>query len=238
VRTSDTNDDRTLSQQIIDQIRDDLLGGVIASGDRLGSEASVAQTYGVSRMAARDALRSLMALGIVDMRVGKSGGVYVSHGNLDLLVDVITIQSRLNGFRPAELMESLIAIETIAAELAAQRATEDAIAVIRDALGVLRSRPESRSAFVSAALRFHETIVLATQNRSLLMQFRALRRLIQPEYERDLTPEVRERIIRSCTKLMTLIVAKDDEGARAQMERRLRLVQSRGFSWDDQSTNT
>jgi GntR family transcriptional regulator, transcriptional repressor for pyruvate dehydrogenase complex len=232
VRTRNTNDDRTLSQQIIDQIRDDLLDGVIASGDRLGSEASVAEIYGVSRMAARDALRALMALGIVDMRVGKSGGVFVSQGNLDLLVDAITIQSRLNDFRPAELMESLIAIETIAAELAAQRATEDAVAAISDALAVLRARPESRAAFVSAALRFHETIVLATQNRSLLMQFRALRRLIQPEYERDLTPEVRERIIRSCTKLMTLIVAKDDRGARAQMDRRLRLVQSRGFSWD------
>jgi GntR family transcriptional regulator, transcriptional repressor for pyruvate dehydrogenase complex len=232
VRGEEPLETRTLSQQIIDQIREDLLTGTIASGDRLGSEGTIADSFGVSRMAARDALRALMALGIVDMRVGKAGGVYVSKGNLDLLVDAITVQSKLNDFRPAELMESLIAIETVAAELAAQRASDEALAVIADALSVLKARPEERSAFVSAALRFHETIVLATENRSLLMQFRALRRLIQPEYERDLTPEVRERIIRSCTKLTSLITARDDQGARAQMERRLKVVRARGFSWD------
>ncbi len=222
----------TLSQQIIDRIREDLFAGTIASGDRLGSEADIAETYGVSRMAARDALRALAALGIVENRVGVRGGVFVAFGDIDVLVDAITVQARLAEFTPAELMENLLAIEVLSAELAAARGSTDSHARIQCAYDDLLQNGLDRHAFVSAALRFHEAVVLATRNRALAMQFRALRRLIQPEYERDLSPAVRERIIASCGRLTELIVARDELGARNQMEERLRAVRAKGFAWD------
>jgi GntR family transcriptional regulator, transcriptional repressor for pyruvate dehydrogenase complex len=221
-----------LSQQIIDRIRDDLFAGTIASGDRLGSEADIAEMYGVSRMAARDALRALGALGIVENRVGVRGGVFVAFGDIDVLVDAITVQARLAEFTPAELMENLLAIEVLSAELAAARGSEESHQHIKRAYEDLLVKGLDRHAFVTVALRFHEAVVLATRNRALMMQFTALRRLIQPEYERDLTPVVRERIITSCGQLTELIAARDELGARTQMEQRLRSVRAKGFAWD------
>jgi GntR family transcriptional regulator, transcriptional repressor for pyruvate dehydrogenase complex len=222
----------TLSQQIVDRIRSDFFAGTIASGDRLGSEADIAGAFGVSRMAARDALRALAALGIVENRVGVRGGVFVAFGDIDVLVDAFTVQARLAQFTPAELLENLLAIEVLSAELAAARGSAESHEYIQRAYEYLSTEALDQHTFASVAFRFHEAVVLSTRNRALVLQFRAIRRLIQPEYERDLTEVVRERIVSSCGRLTKLIVARDGIGARNQMEERLSAVRAKEFVWN------
>ena len=65
----------SLSGRIAGEIREALFSGKIRSGDFLGTEASLAQEFGVSRMASRDALRSLAATGIVEVRQGTGASV-------------------------------------------------------------------------------------------------------------------------------------------------------------------
>src|ERR1700743_3771735 len=77
----------SLSGHIIAQIRTALFAEKLRPGDFLGSEASIAASFGVSRMAARDALRSLEALGIVTIRQGARGGVWVAQGDLDRMAN-------------------------------------------------------------------------------------------------------------------------------------------------------
>ena len=87
----------TLSWRIVTQIRSALFSGQITAGERLGSEQSLAERFGVSRMAMRDALRSLEALGIVDIRVGAKGGIYIAQGNPDRFADALAVQLKLIG---------------------------------------------------------------------------------------------------------------------------------------------
>jgi GntR family transcriptional regulator, transcriptional repressor for pyruvate dehydrogenase complex len=223
---------KTLSQQIVDDIRQGLFDGEVQPGDHLGSEASLAEVYGVSRMAARDALRALSALGVVTVKVGKGGGVFVAHGNLELLVEAMALQVRLNDISPAEMMESLMAIEVMSAGLAAERAGPAQLGAIKSAFKKLEASPTSRQAFVRCALDFHEAIVVAASNRSLLMQFQAARQLIQIEYERDLNQERRMSIVKSCQRLVQLIEQGDVDGARQQMFDRLESVRQRAFQSD------
>ena len=82
----------TLSSQIVAHIRDAIFAGSLKSGDVLGCEADLANQFGVSRMSIRDALRSLEAMGIVEIRTGAKGGAVIAEGNSDRYVDAIAFQ--------------------------------------------------------------------------------------------------------------------------------------------------
>jgi GntR family transcriptional regulator, transcriptional repressor for pyruvate dehydrogenase complex len=220
----------TLSEQIATRIRDLLFTGDLAPGDFVGTEASIAEAFDVSRMAARDAVRSLAAMGIVRVRAGKQGGVLVADGNLELIADAIAVQSKLARLTRAELMESLIGVEMIGADFAARRATDDDIERLEQALERLMANPHRNADFVAASQDFHERLIAASRNRALLMQFRALRQVIEPDHVRSLNPAVRGRVQESCSKLLALIRAGDNRGARQHMYDRLDDVRSRSFN--------
>src|ERR1044071_2513207 len=79
----------SLSSQIIADVRDALFAKRLKPGDVLGTENEIATRYGVSRIVARDALRTLEALGIAEIRMGKGGGAKVARGNPKLFAEAL-----------------------------------------------------------------------------------------------------------------------------------------------------
>src|SRR3954468_1838916 len=121
----------SLSAQIIGDVRDALFAKKLKPGDVLGTENEIAARYGVSRIVARDALRTLEALGIAEIRMGKGGGARVARGNPRLFAEALAVQLDLTGVSTAEIMDAQRAIETLAAELAAENATGEDTARLR-----------------------------------------------------------------------------------------------------------
>src|SRR5438034_4564326 len=113
----------TLSTRIVTKVREALFAKELKPGDFLGTEKDLAARFGVSRIVARDALRTLQALGIADIKMGKGGGARVSRGNPRLFAEALAVQLDLTGVTAAEVMDAQRAIETLAAELAAEHAT-------------------------------------------------------------------------------------------------------------------
>ena len=68
----------SLSGQIVSNVRDALFAKKLKPGDFLGTEKDLAARFGVSRIVARDALRTLQALGIAEIKMGKGGGARVA----------------------------------------------------------------------------------------------------------------------------------------------------------------
>ena len=66
------------SEDVLAQIKEAFFGGMKA-GDWLGTETELAERFGVSRITVRDAIRSLEAQGIVDVKVGARGGVRIAN---------------------------------------------------------------------------------------------------------------------------------------------------------------
>jgi len=225
--------DGTLSWRIIRQIRAALFAGELKTGERLGGEIELARRYGVSRMAIRDALRSLEAAGIVDIRVGAKGGTYIAEGNPDRFADALAIQLKLVGVTTAEIFDAQIAIEVTSTELAARHASEADLVALRLLLRQQCEQRQSKARFTDLSMRFHETIVEASHNRALIAQFKALRFVLEPLYARRLTDEVAGHVIASNTDLLAKIEARDAEGARALMHRRLQLIRSRQLETGD-----
>src|ERR1700755_2713500 len=112
----------TMSTQIVAQVREALFAKELRPGDFLGTEKDLAERFAVSRIVARDALRTLEAQGIVEIRVGAGGGARVAQGNARLFAEALAVQLDLAGVSVAEIMDAQRAIECLAAELAAANA--------------------------------------------------------------------------------------------------------------------
>ncbi|HTP81823.1 MAG TPA: FCD domain-containing protein [Alphaproteobacteria bacterium] len=223
----------TLSARITSQIRGALFAGQIKAGDRLGSESQLAARFGVSRMAVRDALRSLAATGIVDVRVGAKGGVFIARGNADHFADALAVQLKLIGLTVEEVFDAQIAIEVTSAELAARRATDADLAKLHEMLRELQALAQSglrradEARFTAASMRFHEALVEAAHSRALSAQFKALRFVLEPVYRERTTNDVVGRVVGSHKALLTCIENRDPDSARALMQRRLEVIRAR-----------
>ena len=82
------------SQQIVGHISQWLYEGKLKPGDFLGSEDVLAERFGVSKLPVRDALRALQAVGLLDIRVGASGGIYVSAADTARFANALAVHSR------------------------------------------------------------------------------------------------------------------------------------------------
>src|ERR1700746_4195478 len=121
----------SLAAQVGAEVRGALLSKRLRPGDFLGTEKDLAARFNASRIVARDALRTLEALGIVEIRMGKGGGARIAHGNPRLFAEALAVQLDLTGVSVAEIMDAQRAIETLGAELAAENATPQDIKKLR-----------------------------------------------------------------------------------------------------------
>ncbi|WP_207844241.1 FadR/GntR family transcriptional regulator [Williamsia soli] len=190
----------TMASRIISQIKSAIFAGDLQPGQRLGTEKNIADEFGVSRMAARDAIRGLEALGAVDVRVGPKGGVYIGQPNAQKLSDTMAVQFALLGVKPQELIDAQGAIEKAsismaAGSMASGSISPDKIDALRESLAEFYSDMEKATSrvatFVPRVIALHEELVEASGNRVLTNLFKSIRLLLAPIYLRvaDNTPE-------------------------------------------------
>jgi GntR family transcriptional repressor for pyruvate dehydrogenase complex len=217
----------SLSSQIVAQVRDDLYERRLGPGDFVGTEKDLATRYGVSRIVARDALRTLNALGIVEIRMGKGGGARIAPGNPRLFAEALAVQLDLAGVTAAEVLDAQRAIETLAAELAAENATPADIARLKRILSDHEATIGDNEAYTRSTHEFHLAVAEASQNRVLVVQFLSLHHVSWPSRNKTLTPKVAKHVLDIHRQLATLIEARDATGARKLMDDHVKMIRSR-----------
>jgi GntR family transcriptional repressor for pyruvate dehydrogenase complex len=217
----------SLSSQIVAQVRDDLFEKRLKPGDFLGTEKELAARYEVSRMVARDALRTLSALGIVDIRMGKGGGARIAPGNPRLFAEALAVQLDLTGVTAAEILDAQRAVECMAAELAALNATAADHARLRALLADAEAMIGDNEAFTRVSLEFHLAVAEASHNRVLVTQFISLHHVSWPRRNRTLTARVARRVLDVHKELAELIEMRDAAGARALMDDHIKMIRAR-----------
>ena len=139
---------RRFTDRIIAQLKEYILSRQILPGERLPSEAEFAETFGVSRGTIREALHILEHDGIVRIRKGPGGGLFLSEGNLVQVIESMFFSMRWEQISFETLMEARKTLEDRIARLAAIRAEEEDIEEIGRILKVMESPDLSRDSFV------------------------------------------------------------------------------------------
>lgn len=166
------------SGEIVVQIERAIFSGALDPGDRLQSERELAEQFSVSRITVRDALRVLEARGLIRVKVGASGGAFVTETNVDQVAESISTMILLKRMSLSQLVEARTIVETATAELAAQRA--DATTIDRLAGTVERGRAVVREHLphTEASMDFHVALAEASGNELLSATVRAYRDLL------------------------------------------------------------
>jgi GntR family transcriptional repressor for pyruvate dehydrogenase complex len=220
----------SLSSQIIADVRDALFARKLKPGDVLGTESEFAARYGVSRIVARDALRTLQGLGIAEIRMGKGGGARVARGNPRLFAEALAVQLDLTGVSAAEIMDAQRAIECLAAELAAENATAKDIARLHQLIDDADASMDDVARFTELGAEFHLAVAEASHNRVLVVQLISLQHVSWPRRNPTLTPKVMERVQDAHREMLALIEARNPAEARRLMDEHVKMIRARRVS--------
>jgi len=147
-----------------------ILAGRYAPGETLPGEVEFAHTLGVSRSAYREAVRILIAKGLVESRT-RTGTRVSARDRWNLLdPDVLAwsfVQEPSEAF-VRDLFELRMIVEPAAAELAAERRDKDDLARMGEALDEMRQYGLGRPEGQAADQRFHAAILAAARNAPLI----------------------------------------------------------------------
>ena len=211
----------TLAGRIVAAVRADVFAGRLEPGAFLGSEHDLARRFGVSRICARDALRTLQASGIVEVRTGAKGGARIAYGNLDQFADALAVQFTLRGVSEGEILDAQSAVEGMAAELAANNASTDETHELSRLLDDAEHVMADQRAFTQSSLAFHLAIADASHNRALSALLKAFRHVVWPVAGSYPRREVAERVLHAHRGILSAIERGDGVAARALMGRHL-----------------
>jgi GntR family transcriptional regulator, transcriptional repressor for pyruvate dehydrogenase complex len=205
----------SVTEEAIDKIRERIVSGDWAPGERLPKEAELAAQLGLSRNSLREAVRALSQLRVLEVRQGD--GTYVSSLEPDLLLESTGFVSHLLlGETAVDLYEVRRILEAAAAGLAAARIDEEESEELLRSLERMRAA-QSVEELVEADVAFHAVIARAAGNSvltSLLasLSTRTMRvRLWHGRAADDALDETREEHRR----IYEAIIAGDPELARA-----------------------
>ncbi len=163
----------TLRERTADYLAQRILEGVWTAGQYLPPEGELIQQLGVSRTAYREALMRLQAQGLIEIRHGV--GTRVTDRSREAVADSLGLMLRRRGDATADLLEARRVLETEAAALAAQRATDTDIVALDEALDAMRLPTTTPDEYTAGDLRFHIALVLASRNAVLAALAESLR---------------------------------------------------------------
>lgn len=156
---------KNLNEQVVEAIGKRIVAGYYSEGGKLPVEMQLCEEYGVSRPVMREAIKILMAKGMLSSKP-KIGTIIKEKKFWNLLdSDVLSWTIRL---LPEQdfldmLFDLRMAIEPHSAELAAKNSTKEDIEIIASAYNDME-KAESPAQLTDPDLRFHQAIMDATHN--------------------------------------------------------------------------
>ncbi|MCG8568331.1 MAG: FadR family transcriptional regulator [Desulfobacterales bacterium] len=153
-----------ISDQIKSRLKQAILDGEFTPGDKLPPEAELAQTYQVSKVSAREALRELESQGLIEKRRGIFGGSFVAEPGSEKMVDVVINAFLFGGIQASDMAEFRRILEPGLARLAAQRRTPEDLAAMAQCIEDVAASVEAGKPDQTRAIEFHRLMADACHN--------------------------------------------------------------------------
>lgn len=170
---------------ILDLLGAAVVGGRYPAGSSIPPEPMLGEELGVSRTVVREAVKSLVAKGLVSTGPKVGTRVLPAEQWNWFDPDVIVWQSQVGLTREflKDLQDLRRVVEPAAVRLAAERATPEDIAAIEAAFAGMKAAVEQGGDYVAHDLRFHQGLLRACHNRMLVQMSKALSALLRTSFE-------------------------------------------------------
>ncbi|GAA3528071.1 FadR/GntR family transcriptional regulator [Amycolatopsis ultiminotia] len=208
-------------EYIAEQVRDAIATRRYKPGDRLPTEREMAEIFEVSRNGVREAIRSLESSGLVEIRIGVHGGVFVAAGDPQTVSRSVRDLASLGALPPENVLEARILLTSDVLRLACERATEEDLKRIEDDILVTERevlQPGAQRTF--QITRFYRLLAEATHNKVLVILTDSLAQAVHVRLLRG-GPPVNRRVGELRRRIVGYIRAGDSESAIGEITRHL-----------------
>jgi GntR family transcriptional regulator, transcriptional repressor for pyruvate dehydrogenase complex len=179
---------RRTFEEAAEQIAEKVRAGELRAGDKLPGERTLAAQMEISRPTLREAIKVLVDAGLLLVRRGPGGGMFVASDVVP--VELVRQRSTMRLGEVASVLEARRLLEPRVAQLAAVRAVEADFLALERSIESAREivergyTPEDEDRFLQLDVQFHLALARASGNPTVETLMRALIR--QLEIARDM----------------------------------------------------
>jgi len=198
------------SDIVVHALRDRIINQRLPLGTRLPSEVALMEELQVGRVAVREGLRLLERDGLVEVRRGSTGGVFVRHPEIDQVSESISVLLGIQGVTLREFVEFRLIVEPAAAALAAERVGEEHHEALRTI--------EQGDTELSRVPDLHLLVAEATGNGVLAVALNAMHHPFSEHFRSNrIQPSHMTETSAAHAKIARLVRQGEVEGARKAM---------------------
>lgn len=210
-------------QDVVDQIQDAILKGRLQPGDMLPPERDLKEMFKTSRGTLREALRVLEQKGLIEIRLGVSGGAIVRDASAEHLAESLELLIQFQKVTLYQLAEFREGVEGTVASIAAQRASRADIEHLDELLGKARPMVAQGAsgwpAFLEVDAQLHKALAEITGNPMFIFVHQSVHENIHRYYDQflptdderlrenfqdlcDIVDQIKERNANECRHLV------------------------------------
>jgi GntR family transcriptional regulator, transcriptional repressor for pyruvate dehydrogenase complex len=214
---------RRVAEEVADRVRGMILEGTFPPAQPLPSERDLAERFGVSRGAIRDALRVLETIGLIETRHGQ--GTFPQELTVDRLVAPLASVMSYRTDMQDELLDVRRMFEPAVARAAATRATEEDFADLERMLDAQRLKLKTGQSPIVEDTSFHALLARSTQNRVVVSIMAILNDLLVESRKLTLSQKGRpEQSIKGHEAVIAALRRRDPEGASQAMHQHIKQI--------------
>jgi GntR family transcriptional repressor for pyruvate dehydrogenase complex len=205
-----------ISDQIIEQIRNSILSGQFKPGDKVASEKELMSEFGVSKATLREALRVLEGMGLVEIKKGISGGVFIAEVDMKTTIHGIINFLHFKTVSVKDITMIRYLLEPPVAQIAASRIQPEDIVKLEN---IITETPATSPAIVSREIGFHRYLARMTENPILILMMDFIDNILNDiKFQLDLGPEFYYQVAKAHQSILECLKQKDSIGARREIE--------------------
>jgi GntR family transcriptional repressor for pyruvate dehydrogenase complex len=204
-----------ISDQIIEQIRNAILSGRFKPGDKVAAEKELISEFGVSKATLREALRVLEGMGLVEIKKGIAGGVFIAEVDMKTTIHGIINFLHFKTVSIKDITMIRYLLEPPVAQIAASRIQPEDIIKLES---MIVEHPAVPDTIVSREIGFHRYLARMTENPILILVMDFIDNILDDiKFQLDPGAEFYHKVAKSHQAILECLKQKDGVGARREI---------------------
>lgn len=212
---SELADSTTRGQSAADHLAAEI--ETMQEGQRLGTKKELCQRLGVANATLNEAIRLLQERGLVTLRPGPKGGIFVAKADPFVRLGRTLMQVRDEPDLITGAIEVQESLQALAALNALRNRTDADVTALREHMAAIEAAIDDEAGFARAVRHLNEFIAGVGANRVLQTVYRGVLAYVEAN-EQDIpdteSPAQRRKRLRICQQLVDSIVDQDEKACR------------------------